>query len=163
MMKYLSPFRLGKAAPSSQENENPVVSFQRALNSLFDDFFKGFDLSPFEGKAGLFNPSIDMTEDDREIRITAELPGIDEKDIEVNLSKEALTIKGQKTQEKEEKGRESYYMERSYGSFQRVIQLPAEVMADKIDANFKKGVLTIKLPKAAKEIREQKKIQIKCS
>jgi len=162
-MKYLTPFKWGRTAPSRQYEEHPIASFQRAINSLFDDFFKGFDVASVEEKLGSFNPKIDMTEDEKELQITAELPGIDEKDIEVSLLKNVLTISGEKSREKEEKSKESYFMERSYGSFKRSIQLPAEVEQEKIDAAFKKGILTISLPKAAKEVPEQKKIHIKNS
>ena len=160
-MRYLTPFRWGKWVPEKSQEEHPVVSFQRAVNSLFDDFFKGIDIDAQGEKFGSFNPKIDMTEDEKSIKVTAELPGIEEKDIEVNLTKNILTVKGEKAQEKEEKGKESYYMERSYGSFQRSIQLPTEIQHDKIDANFKKGVLTITLPKAEIAIQEQKKIKVK--
>ncbi len=160
-MRYLSPFRFTRSANVAKTSENPAVTFQRALNNLFDDFFSGFEVSPFEEKFGSFNPKVDMTEDEKEIKITAELPGLEEKDIEVNLSRDILTIKGEKTQEKEEKGKETYYSERSYGSFTRTLQIPSEVEQDKIDATFKKGVLNITLPKVAKPVEQQKKIQIK--
>lgn len=160
-MRYLSPFRFGRSNIPAKAPEHPAVAFQRALNSLFDDFFSGFETAPFDEKFGAFNPKIDMTEDEKEIKVTAELPGLEEKDIDVNLSKDILTIRGEKSQEKEEKGRETYYSERSYGSFSRSIQIPSEVEHDKIDATFKKGVLNITLPKIAKPVEQQKKIQIK--
>ncbi|MEN6475887.1 MAG: Hsp20/alpha crystallin family protein [Syntrophaceae bacterium] len=144
-----------------EPEDNPIVSFQRAINTLFDDFFRGVDFTPTEGEFMKFNPRVDMAEDDKNITITAELPGLDEKDIEINLSKDILTIKGEKKEEKEEKGKERYYMERSFGSFQRMISIPAEVDTTKVDATFKKGVLNITLPKQAKAKEAQKKIQIK--
>jgi HSP20 family protein len=160
-MRYLSPFRLGKSSNISKTGGNPAAVFQKELNNLFDDFFSGFEVMPFDEKAVSFNPKVDMTEDEKEIKVTAELPGLEEKDIEVNLTRDILTIKGEKTQEKEEKGKETYYSERSYGSFTRTIQIPSEVEHDKIDATFKKGVLNITLPKFAKPVEQQKKIQIK--
>jgi HSP20 family protein len=162
-MRYLTPFRFGRSNNLAKTGEHPAAAFQRALNSLFDDFFKGFEVSPFDEIAGSFNPRIDMTEDEKEIRVTAELPGLEEKDIEVNFSKDILTIRGEKTQEKEEKGKESYYSERSYGSFTRAIQIPSGVDDGKIDATFKKGVLSIMLPKLSKPVEQQKKIQIKAA
>jgi HSP20 family protein len=162
-MRYLSPFRFGRTKNMTKSGEHPAVSFQRSLNNLFDDFFSGVEVSPFEENLGSFNPKIDMIEDEKEIKVTAELPGLEEKDIEVNFSKDILTIKGEKTQEKEEKGKESYYSERSYGSFTRVIQIPSEVDHDKIDATFTKGVLNIALPKVAKPVEQKKKIQIKAA
>lgn len=161
-MKYMAPWRWGRELPVRREaDENPIVSFQREVNSLFDSFFRGFELAPFDEAYGKFNPKIDMTEDEKEIKVTAELPGLDEKDIEINLSKDMLTIKGEKKEEKEERGKERYYVERSFGSFQRMLSMPAEVDLGKVDATFKKGVLNITLPKLAKGKEAQKKIQIK--
>jgi HSP20 family protein len=86
---------------------------------------------------------------------------MDEKDIEVTLNNNSLTIKGEKKMEKEDKDRDYYRMERSYGSFTRTIPLPSEIETDKAEAYFKKGVLTVKIPKSAKAIEEKKKIKIK--
>jgi HSP20 family protein len=161
-MKYMAPWRWGKDLALRKETEDyPIATFQRAINSLFDDFFRGVDFAPLEDGLSRFNPRVDMTEDDKNVTITAELPGLDEKDIELNLSKDILTIKGEKKEEKEEKGKERYYMERSFGSFQRMISIPSEVDTTKVDATFKKGVLNITLPKLAKAKETQKKIQIK--
>jgi HSP20 family protein len=88
---------------------------------------------------------------------------MDEKNIDINLSREALTIKGEKREEKEGKGQESYYAERSFGSFSRVIPLPAEVNPDKAEATFSKGVLTITMPKVHEEKKDQKKIEVRAS
>ncbi|MFY9399689.1 MAG: Hsp20/alpha crystallin family protein [Desulfomonilia bacterium] len=140
--------------------------FQREMNRLFDDFFKGFGLRPFGEEmeaAGTFYPQVDMTEDENAVYVTAELPGLDEKDIEINLSKDSITLKGEKKEEREEKGKESYYMERSYGSFTRVLPIPVEINPDKVEATFKKGVLNITMPKVQTEKKEQRKIKIKSS
>jgi HSP20 family protein len=102
-----------------------------------------------------------VSETDKEIKVSAELPGMDDKDIDVSLTRDALTIKGEKKEEKEDKGKDYYKMERSYGSFTRSIPLPVEVDTDKVQATFKKGVLEITLPKTAKAIQETKKIPIK--
>jgi HSP20 family protein len=163
-MRSLAPWRWGsRNLPST--GADPLDLFQREMNRLFDDFFKGFGLQT-TGQAEAyvsFAPQIDMTEDASEIRVSAELPGIDEKDIDLNVSRDSLTIKGEKKEVKEEKGKESYYMERSFGSFKRVLPLPAEINPDKVEATFSKGVLTITLPKAVKEKKEQKKIAVKSS
>jgi HSP20 family protein len=159
-----------KATPGTQldvrrEWEYPFGAFQREMNKLFDDFFGGFDLSPWapveRRLATPFTPHIDVSETDKEIRVSAELPGMDEKDIDVSLTRDALTIKGEKKQETEDKGKDYYRMERSYGSFTRSIPLPIEVETDKVQATFKKGVLEITLPKTAKAIQETKKIPVK--
>ena len=167
-MRSLTPWRWGRrSVPAGREMEtHPLDMFQREMNRLFDDFFKGFGLRPFGEEieaAGAFYPQMDMTEDENSIYVTAELPGLDEKDIDINLSRDSLTIKGEKREEKEEKGKESYYMERSFGAFSRVIPIPVDVNPDKVEATFKKGVLNITLPKAQKERKEQKKIKIKGS
>jgi HSP20 family protein len=141
----------------------PLQSLQRQVNRLFDDFFRGTDLRPFAemGRVGEFAPRIDVKETDKAFTVTAELPGMDEKDVEVMLSADSLTLKGEKKHEKEEKGESFYRMERSYGSFHRVIPLPDGVDAGKVDAGFSKGVLTVNLPKTAKAKEKTKKVTIK--
>jgi HSP20 family protein len=147
---------------SSQDEAYPLVTFQQEMNRLFDDFFGGSALAPF-GALGegwnVFSPKVDVVETDAEIRVSAELPGLDDKDIDVSLSRGELTISGEKKHEKEEQGRGYYRSERSFGSFRRSISLPGEVVTDKVDAVFKNGVLTITLPKTAKKAR--KRITIK--
>lgn len=140
-----------REAPVRQE-EQSAQSLQQEMNRLFDEFFTGFDLAPFRGFEGTwdaFSPSVDVTESDNEIKVSAELPGLDEEHIDVSLSRDALTIKGEKKEEREQTGENYYRMERSYGNFQRTIPLPCEVDTDDVDAVFKNGVLTIKLPKTA--------------
>lgn len=150
-----------KNVPVRLEDENPLAVFRSEMDSLFESFFRGFDLKPFENRLGGFNPKVDVTENDKEIKISAELPGMDEKDIDVSLQKDVLTIKGEKKEEKEDKGKDYYRMERSYGSFSRSVPLQVDVETDKIEAKFKKGVLSITLPKTAKAVAETKKIAVK--
>ncbi len=154
--KNLTP-SIKKSLPIKREERDIFSLFREEMNRLFDNFFRGFEIEPF----GTFRPSVNVVEDEKEIRVSAELPGIDEKDIEVSLSKDSLTIKGEKKEEKEDKGKNYYRMERSYGSFSRTIPLPVEIDADKVKAQFKKGVLTVTLPKTAKAIKETKKIPVK--
>lgn len=160
-MRNLIPWKWGREIATQRDlEEHPIVSFQRAVNSLFEDFFKGYDLSTlttFEQ----FTPRIDMHEDEKQLKVVAELPGIDEKDIEINVNRNTLTIKGEKKTEKEEAGKESFYRERSYGSFQRMITIPTDVDTNKIDATIKKGVLTVILPKVPSVTGTQKKITVK--
>ncbi len=123
-MKYLTPFRWTRRnLPAGREYEaHPLDVFQREMNRLFDDFFTGTGLKPWAEEMealGAFNPQVNMTEDDKSITVSAELPGMDEKDIDISLSKDSLTIKGEKKEENEQKGKESYYMERSYGFIER--------------------------------------------
>lgn len=159
-IKNLVPFGK-KDVPVKREDEHPFSLLRREMDSLFDNFFRGFDVEPFESRMGAFSPKVDVTENEKEIKISAELPGMDEKDIDVSLQKDMLTIKGEKKEEKEDKGKDYYRMERSYGSFSRTIPLSVEVETDKVEAKFKKGVLSITLPKTAKAVAETKKIAVK--
>ncbi|MBF0559345.1 MAG: Hsp20/alpha crystallin family protein [Nitrospirae bacterium] len=159
-IKSLMPF--GKrSVPVKHDDDNPFSLLRREMDSLFDNFFRGFDMEPFEGRLGTFTPRVDVTENDKEIRVSAELPGMDEKDIDVSLNKDALTIRGEKKEEREQKDRDYYRMERSYGSFSRTVPLSAEIETDKAEATFKKGVLSIRLPKTSKAVAETKKIAVK--
>lgn len=153
--------RSEREATTRVEMEHPLRVFEREMNRLFDDF-----LSPFgsfgwgDERLVTFSPRVDVVENDKEVKISAELPGMEEKDINVSLARDALTISGEKREEKEDRGKNFYRMERSYGSFQRTIPLPCEVDSDRASATFKKGVLTITLPKTA-EAQCRKKIPIK--
>ena len=151
----------GSRPAEGQEWTYPFDSFRLEMDRLMENFFHGFDTRHFGRRSDSFVPQIDVVDTDKEIKISAELPGLDEKDIEVSLTREALTIRGEKREEKEEKGKDYYRSERSYGSFTRTIPLPAEVDADKVAASFKKGVLTVKLPKTKQAISETKKVAIK--
>jgi HSP20 family protein len=108
-------------------------------------------------------PAIDLVEKDKEYEITAELPGIDEKNVEIKVAHGTLTIKGEKTEGKEEKEKDYYLSERRYGSFQRSFRVPVTVDADKIEATFAKGVLTVKLPKSADAQKAAKTITVKAA
>jgi HSP20 family protein len=150
-----------QVVPTKKEENNPFVLFRQEMNSLFDNFSHGLDIEPGWSRLGSFNPKVDVKESDKEIVIAAELPGMEDRDIDISLTKDALTIKGEKKQEKEDKGKDYYRMERSYGSFTRTIPLPAEIYTEKAKAEFKKGVLNISLPKTVKAIKETKKIPVK--
>lgn len=156
--------RTRRNLPARREEEYPVVTLQKQINQMFDSFFRGSEWSPFGEMAEWreeFSPRIDVKESDKEIDITAELPGIDEKDIDVLLDRDMLTLKGEKREEKEEKSKNYWHMERRYGSFHRVIPLPEEIDKEDIKANFKKGILHIKIPKTAKVEPAGRKITIK--
>ena len=155
-LRELSPFKR-KNVPMRRETDTPF-----AMDTMFKDFFRGFDLEPrWTHRLSSFNPHVDVTETEKEIKITAELPGIDEKDIDVSVTRDTLTLKGEKKEEKEDNGKDYYRMERSYGSFSRTIPLPVEVDTEKILASYKKGILNIKIPKSAKAMEGKKKIAIK--
>jgi HSP20 family protein len=132
------------------------------VNQVFDDFL---DFGPFALGSAMtsFNPQLDVSETDREFLIAAELPGMDEKDVEVSVSNSLLTLRGEKKNEREDKRKGYYRMERSYGMFERTIPVPEGVDLDKVEASFKKGVLTVVLPKSVDYQKERKRIPIKAA
>jgi len=152
---------------------HPFESLRREVDRLFDDFQVGswrlpfartaFDVEPFWrgefswGKA----PAVDIVDKEKAYEITAELPGLDDSNIDVRFADGTLTIKGEKKDEKEERKKDYYLSERRYGSFQRSFGVPGGVETDKIEANFKNGVLTVTLPKTAEAQKSEKKITIK--
>ncbi len=145
--------------------EDALLDLQNQMNRLFDEFFsRPFGLSPFFSGSTLwgdFAPRVDVSETDKEIVVSAELPGIEPEDINITLEHNMLTLSGEKRAEKEEKDKRYYRLERSYGSFQRSIPLPEGIDEDKIDASFKHGVLTITLPKTAEAQQKRKQIEVK--
>jgi HSP20 family protein len=142
---------------------DPFLSLHREVNRLFDDVFRGFDSRlPSFAKRSAFGgnwPSLEISDGEKEIRVTAEVPGLEERDIEVLLDDGVLTLKGEKRSEIEDKDRQ--FSERFYGRFERRIPVGHEVEEDMVDARFKNGVLTVTLPKTAKAQSQAKRIQIK--
>jgi HSP20 family protein len=148
--------------PVRREEQDPFRSFRQEMDRMFDEFFEGRALAPWGQEWAGFDPKVDVVETDKEIKVTAELPGLDAKDVDVTVSHNTLTLKGEKHQEHEEKGEGYYRSERSYGSFQRSIPLPSTVETDKADAAFSKGVLTISFPKTpAAESKKQITVKAK--
>ncbi len=157
-----APWKWGKKdrAVSGDEDWAPVDMLHRQIGSLLEDFMGGFRMEPFGGKG--FTPRINVSEDEQKVYVTAELPGLDEKEVEVTLSDNALTIRGEKKQEREEKdGKDARFVERSYGYFQRSIPLSCEIDSDHVDAVFKKGVLSVTLTKTKAEQSKSKRITIR--
>ena len=146
---------------------SPFETLRKQVDRLFEDFpgRKSLaDFEPFERFvfcAGA-TPPVDFVEKDGEYEITAELPGLDEKSVEIKLANGVLTIGGEKKEEREEKDKDKgyYFSERRYGSFKRAFPLPEGVDADKISANFEKGVLKVTLPKTPQAQTAEKKIEI---
>lgn len=138
------------------------ASFRSEMDRLFDDFFNiGFP-SLHSGRAeGDLMPRIDVKETANALVVDAELPGMDEKDIDVTMQDGVLTIRGEKKFEQSEKGEDYHVMERRYGSFRRSLRLPETIDDDKVEAKFEKGILTITLPKRPDAVRGEKKIAIK--
>ena len=108
-------------------------------------------------------PFVDMSETEKEITITAEMPGVDKSDMDISISENMITIRGEKKQIEEKTGRSFYRVERSYGSFQRSFSLPCEIETEKVDATFKEGVLHIKLPKTAEAQERIKRITVRAA
>jgi HSP20 family protein len=124
---------------------NPLFSFYRQANRLFGDVFREFE-DTREALGGILAPSIDVTQDDRETRITAELPGVRQEDVDVSVDNDVLTIRAEKRVERSD-GRESRHItERAYGTFQRALRLPQTIDPERVRAHFDSGVLTVTLP-----------------
>ncbi len=163
-MNSLPLKRRGDKMAIRRENESPMMAIQNEMNRLFDNFFNDpFELSPIAVRKlqTEFTPRVNVSETDAAMQVTAELPGMDEKDIQISLEQDCLVLSGEKKSETEEQGKNFHRYERSYGSFQRVIPLVSEIQEDKVNATFKNGVLSITLPKAASAAKAAKKITIK--
>ncbi|QPJ66401.1 MAG: Hsp20/alpha crystallin family protein [Candidatus Nitrohelix vancouverensis] len=148
-----------------KEMENPFAALQNEMNRLFNNFSSsGFNAPFFNGENGTMKeiyPNIDLLETEKEFIVNAELPGIDEKDVDVKLTHNQLIIKGEKKEEKFEEEKNGYVRtERSFGSFYRSIPVPAGIDPQKINAEFKKGVLKVTLGKSKEAQEEVVKIPI---
>lgn len=143
-----------------KEIGRPLSALQQEMNRLFESFFGDTFVEPFRGVGG-WNPAVDIAETEDAMLVKAELPGLEPDDVSITLTGDVLTIKGEKKHEKEEKTKDYHRVERSYGSFERSVQLPASIKADKVEATFKSGVLTIVLPKAEEAKARTVKINAK--
>lgn len=168
-----------KNVPVTRESKGsvaPLSSLREEIDQLFEDFASGWALSPFRRRRGSLQPAagtlsdwsvrspeFDVVEKDGAIEIRADLPGMEEKDIDVKLSDGALTVSGERTEERKEGEEEgNYYLaERRYGAFARTIPIPEHIDRDKVEASFRKGVLTIHLPKTAEAREKSKRIEVK--
>jgi len=142
----------------------PFVALHREMNRLFDDVFRGFDsrLPTFGAFSSIGSwPNVEIAETDREVRVSAELPGMEEKDVEVLLQDGMLTLRGEKRAESNGDGDGRHFSERFYGLFERRIPLDADIDEKKVGAVFRSGVLTITLPKSAEAQSKAKRIPIK--
>lgn len=161
-----------KKVETTPEAARPSSLFGGDLDRLFDAFSRGMMASPFSrpamnwepfgapAKAGGMTPDMDVTETDKEIRITAELPGLADKDVEVEMSGDRLTIKGEKKEEQEKDEKDYHLSERRFGSFRRSMRLPDTVDPAKVSAEMKNGVLTVTLPKANGAAAKPRKVAI---
>ena len=150
----------GRGELASREMRDPFGALRLDMERLFEGFSRDFGWG-VPAVAGMGDaPRIDVSETDTELKIEAELPGVEEKDLEVVVSDGRLTIKGEKRAEKEEKKKDYHLVERSYGSFARSIGLPFEADPNQVKASFAKGVLTVIVPKPPEVKAKEKKIQI---
>lgn len=143
---------------------DPLRSFQDEINRLFDDFFSESrsGIERWHKDLDVFTPSVDMTETDKEVTVSAELPGMNEKDISVKMDDHAITIHGEKKIDSEHKQGKWTYREQGYGRFHRTIPLPVAVDGQKAKASFKRGVLRIKVPKRESSTQQRRHIAIEC-
>lgn len=140
---------------------DPFTTLQREVDRLFDDFTRGSFLFPAGETEIALTPRVDVSETESALEIEAELPGVDEKDVDVTLSDNVLTIRGERKHEREEKKKDFHLVERSYGSFARSIPLPFEVDSDAVKASFSKGVLKVTLPKPPAARAKARHIEVK--
>jgi HSP20 family protein len=162
------PVKHGSSTMYPQRGHDSMLQLHRDIDHLFDRFFREFN-SPlltgwptfpsFEGQ-GVLKPRVDLSAREQEYLLTVEIPGVNEKDVRLDISGNMMTIQGEKKQEKEEKETDYYRIERSYGSFQRVLSLPEDVEQEKIKARFKDGVLSVTMPRKTMHKGEVKQIKI---
>jgi HSP20 family protein len=165
--KSLIPFLGARAASLSRNPTDPLQAFRSEMDRLFEDFFTGFGTSGLAlmrsggMPAAVVAPQIDVSETDHDIQIKADVPGLDENDIEIFVVDDVLTLRGEKKAEREEKQRGWRLVERSGGAFSRVLRLPFAVDPAQVDASFKNGVLTITIPKPKETQDKMHKITVK--
>ncbi|WP_298865129.1 Hsp20/alpha crystallin family protein [uncultured Sulfitobacter sp.] len=144
---------------NQMRHEHPLVALRKEVDDLFDDFGDGF----FSGGDKVSIRS-NVSETDKEFSVTAELPGLTEADVDVSVTGDRIVIKGEKKSEKEERsdeeGREFHRVERTSGSFQRMMTLPFAIDPDKVEAVVKDGVLTVTIPKPPEAVEKTKKIKV---
>lgn len=150
-------------------NYNPIAQFHHEVDRLFDQAFRGFGLSPFNFNQpriphitdGMIMPTLDLAATDSAYTATLEVPGVAEGDVKVEIANDIMTIRGEKKQENEERGKDYYRMERSYGSFQRTLSLPEDADQEKIKANFERGILTVTMQRKARPKTDVRQIEVK--
>jgi HSP20 family protein len=163
-----APVAVKQTAPPAANAPDTWHSFRTEMDRLFDRF-AGWNMRPFghmfetSNGNGALTPVVDITETDTAYEMTAELPGMTEKEIELLLSGDMLTLKGEKRYEKEQNDENFHLSERSYGTFLRSFAVPDGVDRDKVSADVGNGVLTVILPKTAKAMEQQRQIEVKAA
>ena len=146
---------------------SPVAYFHQEIDRMFDNFFSAWPSFRMDRRHeplmadGMLKPTLDLSATDKEYAITVEIPGVDEKDVKLELINDTLTIRGEKKQEKEEKDKDYYRMERAYGSFQRILSLPDDTDQNSIKAKFKNGVLKVTMLRKALPHSDVKRIEVR--
>ena len=160
--RSLMPFTRGGLASRSGDTD-PFASFRREIDRMFEDFGRGWNLPSSFGSSDFMSPKVDVAESEKGIEVTAELPGIDPKAIELDLTDNVLTLRAEHKAEKEEKDEKKHYhmIERSRGTFLRRLALPFEADMDKVEANFENGILNVLVPRSAAAEKQGKKIAVK--
>ena len=145
-----------------REAASPFDQFRKEMDQLFANFLSDWSgrIAPMDQHLGSFVPDVDIKETEKEVHVTAELPGLDEKQVEVTLTAGALTIKGEKREQHEEKEGDMHRAECRYGMFERTVQLPAGLDADRASATSKKGVLRVNLPKTPEAQSNRRRIPV---
>lgn len=171
------PVKRSKSAAKVQSlpaTWHPIETLRREIDYLFENFNGGllrspfrrgiWDMEPFRGfDSAIASPAMDVAVKKGSYEISAELPGMDENNVQLKLADGLLTISGEKTDERKEEEKDYYFQERHYGSFTRSFRVPDDVNVDKIDAQFQKGVLKISLPRKPGAARPEKKIEVKAA
>ncbi len=163
MFGNLIPWSRKTEETQKNETEHPLTALHREIDHLFNGFMRDDFFPEFAGKgwAGLTAPSFDVSENDKTIEFTGDLPGVEEKDLDISVQNNVLTIKGEKKEEREDKSKEYHVSERHYGSFQRSFTLPDGIDPEHTVASLKKGVLKVTIPKIESAQTQRKKIEIK--
>ncbi len=162
------PVKRSDGAPEERRMGNPLQAFHQELDRLFADMFQGFGMPSASGRKDLWTPMentllkphLDLGAAEDAYTISVEIPGVDEKDVRIDIANDTLTIQGEKKQHKEEKDKHYYSLERSYGHFQRVLSLPEDADQDNVSARFKNGILQVKIPRKSLPAPEVRQIEI---
>lgn len=164
------PVQRGKTVLSAFDSSalRPVAHMRHEMDRLFDNFFSGSGATPFSSDlftplaaSNLLKPKVDVGATGREYSITVEVPGVRQEDVKIEIANNTMTISGEKKQEQEEKDKNYYRVERFYGSFQRVLSLPEDADQEQVQATFKNGVLTVRMPRKTLPQSDVKRIEIK--
>jgi HSP20 family protein len=163
------PRRTGETTPTNRESGNPMMDLRRQVDQLFDDFAGTFGLPAFgfgfptaaQPRSAVADVRVEVSETPEGYDIAAEVPGMSEDDIDIDLNNDVLTIKGEKKAESEDTGKNYHVAERTYGRFQRSFRLPDTVDRDNIDASFDKGLLKVHMPKRTEAKAQTRKINVK--